>query len=69
MPPPSHASSSTMVNNLNVFYSRFNKTDFSAERDEACSLISEYEPIVVAVHEVAASLACIKPGKAIGPQF
>ena len=64
--PLSHPSPS-FANDLNVFFSRFDKNDFSAERDSVCSSIPEYVPITLNEHEIVASLSCIKPNSAPGP--
>ncbi len=59
--PPSWA------NELNIFYSRFVNTNFCTERDEVSDSIPQYVPVTLTEHEIASSLACIKPNKAPGP--
>lgn len=64
--PLSHSSPS-FANDLNVFFSRFDKNDFSAERDRVCRSISGYVPITLNEHDIIASLSSIKPNSAPGP--
>lgn len=64
--PPSHPSPS-FAHDLNVFFSRFDKNDFSAERDSVCRSILGYAPITLNEHEIVASLSSIKPNSALGP--
>jgi len=64
--PLSHFSPS-FANDLNVFFSRFDKNDFSVERDSVCRSISGYVTITLKEHDIIASLSSIKSNSAPGP--
>ena len=62
--------SKKFCNELNEFYCRFDKHDFSNERKEIVeeiSSVSDLEPIIVSEEEVLKYLKTVKIGKAAGP--
>jgi len=65
--PMYHSQGVFFAENLNVFFSRFDRGTCTTECDRICRDIPTYENIILKEHETAASLACIKPNKAPGP--
>ena len=59
--------SPSFPNELNNFFGRFDKNDFTAERGRICKSIPEYDPIRLSEGEIVASLSRIKLNSAPGP--
>ena len=64
--PLSHPSPS-FANDLNIFFGRFDTTDFSTERDTVCRSIPDYVPVTLSELDIMTSLSSIRPNSAPGP--
>ena len=64
-------SSAEFANDLNHFYARFDKHDFTEERDQEIGKVknSVHERIVITKEEVLKSMRKIKSNKACGPDY